>query len=236
MAAAAAAAAGSATTRGAAEDMNATLDFLNSVDKSRAAVALRKCLASSVWVEAMVVKRPFKSMEEVLATAQNLAQTLRDNEWAELLKVNATRTDELSNLESAYLDKFGFCFVSKNEKGRDDREAEICTALQQGHLPTELAKCKQLFTERCVQSLKTMRGELDHCVDNSRIDLSWDPQPAKKVLWGGVDYHQSVTDKITATESSVTGTSVANSNGIASDAMAEIEAKKLPIFFGGAWR
>ena len=91
--------------------------------------------------------------------------------------------------------------------------------------------------ERCVEVLRLVDGVVDSSMDNHHIDLSWDPTPAKKVLFGGVDYHQNLTAKVTVTESAVKDLTASQMLNAPSKAeVAAIEQKSLPRFFGGSWR
>ena len=60
------------------------MDYLNSLDRRKAAVVLRKCLPSSVWVEAMVIRRPFASIDDATSAARDVAASLREVEWNEV--------------------------------------------------------------------------------------------------------------------------------------------------------
>ena len=95
------------------------------------------------------------------------------------------------------------------------------------------AELKSECIERCVAALRRVDGVVDSRMDH-HVDLAWDPAPAKKSLVGGLDYHQTLTDKVTVTESAVR---VRLATAMRQPEIeAEIENKKLPRFFGGAWR
>ena len=172
------------------------MDYLNSLEKRRAAVVLRKCLPSSVWVEAMILRRPFASADAAASAARAVAEELRPCEWMEVFS------------------------------GEDVEDPRCLTEAAAAELKSECI-------ERCVAALRRVDGVVDSRMDH-HVDLAWDPAPAKKSLVGGLDYHQTLTDKVTVTESAVR---VRHATAMRQPEIeAEIENKKLPRFFGGAWR
>jgi OHCU decarboxylase len=60
-----------------------TLDELNTLDASRAADTLRACCGASRWVAAMVARRPFTSVDDVLVAADAAWAPLVASDWRE---------------------------------------------------------------------------------------------------------------------------------------------------------
>lgn len=173
------------------------MEYLNSLDKRKAAVVLRKCLPSCVWVEAMILRRPFASADAAASAARVEAGKLRPVEWLEVFS------------------------------GEGDVDLRAVTAGT-----GTAAALKSAALDRCVDALRCVDGVVDSRMDNHHVDLAWDPVPSNKRLFGGVNYHQELTSKVTHTKSAVQA-----DNARPSDAtVAQIENKQLPRFFGGAWR
>ena len=154
--------------------------------------------------EAMVIRRPFASIDDATSAARDVAASLREVEWNEV-----------------------FASVAAGDGQRD---------CHRPHDPTGESAREEML-ERCVEVLRLVDGVVDSSMDNHHIDLSWDPTPAKKVLFGGVDYHQNLTAKVTVTESAVKDLTASQMLNAPSKAeVAAIEQKSLPRFFGGSWR
>lgn len=60
-----------------------TLARLNALPPAEAAERLRECCGSSRWVEDMVARRPFESVEALLAAADEAWSTTGPADWAE---------------------------------------------------------------------------------------------------------------------------------------------------------
>jgi 2-oxo-4-hydroxy-4-carboxy-5-ureidoimidazoline decarboxylase len=59
------------------------LERLNALPAEKAAEVLRTCCGSSSWVDAMVARRPFDSVEALVATADELWLTTGPADWDE---------------------------------------------------------------------------------------------------------------------------------------------------------
>jgi OHCU decarboxylase len=60
-----------------------TLDRLNALPRVEAAEHLRACCGSSRWVEAMLDRRPFESLDEVVTAAGDVWRTMNASDWDE---------------------------------------------------------------------------------------------------------------------------------------------------------
>jgi OHCU decarboxylase len=60
-----------------------TLARLNALPREAAAEQLRACCGSSRWVEAMLARRPFESVGDLLAAADEAWRTTGPQDWAE---------------------------------------------------------------------------------------------------------------------------------------------------------
>lgn len=63
--------------------MSATVAQLDVLPPDRASRLLGDCCGSTRWIAAMVARRPFGSMERVLATADEIWRTLGPDDWRE---------------------------------------------------------------------------------------------------------------------------------------------------------
>ena len=63
--------------------MSLTLAGLNGMAPADAASHFRACCGSSRWVEGMVARRPFASVERMLSVSDDLWQTTGPTDWAE---------------------------------------------------------------------------------------------------------------------------------------------------------
>ena len=63
--------------------MTLTLARLNALPAAEAAEHLRACCGSSRWVEAMLVRRPFARVDQLLAAADDAWQATRPKDWDE---------------------------------------------------------------------------------------------------------------------------------------------------------
>ena len=63
--------------------MTATLDRLNALPPQEAAEQLRACCGSSRWVEAMLARRPFEDVAELLAAADEAWRATGPQDWEE---------------------------------------------------------------------------------------------------------------------------------------------------------
>lgn len=63
--------------------MSATVAELDVLPPERAAQLLGDCCGSSRWISAMVARRPFGSMERLLATADEIWRSLGPDDWRE---------------------------------------------------------------------------------------------------------------------------------------------------------
>jgi 2-oxo-4-hydroxy-4-carboxy-5-ureidoimidazoline decarboxylase len=59
------------------------IDDLNTLPPDRAADVLRACCGSSRWVDAMVARRPFASIDDALAAADLMWAELGPDDWRE---------------------------------------------------------------------------------------------------------------------------------------------------------
>jgi OHCU decarboxylase len=60
-----------------------TLTLLNALSRPEAAEQLRACCGSSRWVEAMLDRRPFESLGELLTAAGDVWRTMNASDWDE---------------------------------------------------------------------------------------------------------------------------------------------------------
>jgi 2-oxo-4-hydroxy-4-carboxy-5-ureidoimidazoline decarboxylase len=60
-----------------------TLDELNALPPDRAADALRACCGASRWVNAMLARRPFGSLDDILRAADESWAALGPDDWHE---------------------------------------------------------------------------------------------------------------------------------------------------------
>lgn len=63
--------------------MTSPIDDLNVLPPDRAADVLRACCGSSRWVDAMVARRPFASIDDALAAADGAWAPLGPDDWRE---------------------------------------------------------------------------------------------------------------------------------------------------------
>ena len=63
--------------------MTLTLARLNALPVAEAAEQLRACCGSSRWVEAMVARRPFASVDQLLAAADDAWRATGPKDWDE---------------------------------------------------------------------------------------------------------------------------------------------------------
>ena len=63
--------------------MTLTLARLNALPREEAAEQLRACCGSSRWVEAMLARRPFESVDDLLAAADEAWRATGPQDWAE---------------------------------------------------------------------------------------------------------------------------------------------------------
>lgn len=59
------------------------LDWLNSLSQEQAANELLQCCGSKRWVEAVVSRRPYSSLETLLTTADEVWWSLQPGDWLE---------------------------------------------------------------------------------------------------------------------------------------------------------
>lgn len=62
---------------------NVDLDVLNDAAPDEAAALLRHCCGSRRWVSAMLRRRPFESLDELLRAAQAASENLDRDDWLE---------------------------------------------------------------------------------------------------------------------------------------------------------
>jgi len=67
-------------------DSNSALHRLNSLAASQAEAELRHCCGSANWARAMVQRRPFADIDEVLAVADNIWRSLGPDDWREAFR------------------------------------------------------------------------------------------------------------------------------------------------------
>lgn len=60
-----------------------TLDEFNAMPEIRAADVFRACCGSAAWVREMVSRRPFRSLEEMLAASDKAWSRTNENDWYE---------------------------------------------------------------------------------------------------------------------------------------------------------
>ena len=63
--------------------MTSPIDDLNAMPPQRAADALRACCGASRWVSAMLARRPFHSLDDALAAADEAWAPLGPDDWRE---------------------------------------------------------------------------------------------------------------------------------------------------------
>jgi OHCU decarboxylase len=65
-----------------------TLEELNGLSASAAEAEFLKCCGSRVWAQAMAEARPFANREQVFARAEDVAASLRQEDWLEAFRAH----------------------------------------------------------------------------------------------------------------------------------------------------
>jgi 2-oxo-4-hydroxy-4-carboxy-5-ureidoimidazoline decarboxylase len=111
-----------------------TLAELNALPESEARAALLKCCGAKKWAAEMIAARPFASFDELLQTADSVADRLNDQDWLEafaahprigeasasawsqteqaaVLNAEDVVQKKLMHANKEYETKFGFIFI-----------------------------------------------------------------------------------------------------------------------------
>jgi OHCU decarboxylase len=63
--------------------VSTSLSRLNALPDDQASETLRSCCGASRWVDAMVARRPYGSLEQLLSTADEIWRSLSPTDWLE---------------------------------------------------------------------------------------------------------------------------------------------------------
>jgi 2-oxo-4-hydroxy-4-carboxy-5-ureidoimidazoline decarboxylase len=117
------------------------LDCLNSWSEAEARAAFLRCCGSTRWAEQMVTRRPFANETELLATAEQVWQSLTPDDWLEALAAHP-RIGDLDSLRSKFAPTAAL--VAKEQAGVAAASEATLTALAEGNRAYE-AKFGHLF-------------------------------------------------------------------------------------------
>lgn len=105
------------------------IDDINALSATELKVKLALCCASQRWVDLLVERRPFSSIEQLLATADEVWTGLSPDDWQEALR-HHPRIGPLSESEHSKKDwQDTKQFVLEEHKGVDAASQNSLTAL-----------------------------------------------------------------------------------------------------------
>ena len=139
-----------------------TLDELNALTTGAAGGVLRDCCGSSVWVQAMVERRPFSSLNDALSASDDAWAATGEKDWLEAFAhhprigdtrakgwaageqahardAKATVQEELARVNSDYEARFGHIYIVCATGRTAEEMLQIARARMNNDPATELA-------------------------------------------------------------------------------------------------
>jgi OHCU decarboxylase len=110
--------------------LNTELETLNSLPPDQADAEFLKCCGSRTWARAMNERRPFASVAQLLATADDLWLSLSDDDWLEAFRSHpriGEKTAATTQSEQAAK------WSAQEQVGTQDAAAETKVALAAGN-------------------------------------------------------------------------------------------------------
>jgi 2-oxo-4-hydroxy-4-carboxy-5-ureidoimidazoline decarboxylase len=106
------------------------VQLLNNASPADAGELLRKCCGATGWVEAMVVRRPFASQEDLLSAADQLWWSLKEEDWLEAFRHHPVIGD-IDSLRAKFANTRGW--ASNEQSGCLGADEEILQELARGN-------------------------------------------------------------------------------------------------------
>jgi 2-oxo-4-hydroxy-4-carboxy-5-ureidoimidazoline decarboxylase len=111
-----------------------TLRDLNSAERSAAREQFARCCGSNAWADAMILRSPFKDLQDMICSSDDIWWSLQEADWLEAFSKHPKIGEKLSSgwsadeqrgmnlanretatqivrLNQAYEDKFGWIFI-----------------------------------------------------------------------------------------------------------------------------
>ncbi len=87
---------------------NSKLDILNASSEDDAKEELSRCCGASQWVEKMLARRPFHSVEELFSTADDIWFKLAQKDWLEAFS-HHPRIGDVDSLRAKFASTASWC-------------------------------------------------------------------------------------------------------------------------------
>lgn len=118
------------------------LAALNELGSTEAEAAFFKCCGSHEWARQMERARPFRMVDDLLATAERIWENLSPAEqitaFAPPNTEEARSSADFTEVSNLYRSKFGFIFVLSDLDRSIDEIVSICRARLRNSIETEL--------------------------------------------------------------------------------------------------